>query len=85
MNAAEFNYTVYSFTLTATGASTVLQFSGRENPAWYLLDNVSVTGARRSYPEPSSLTLLGIGALGSRATPCVAGRRGTPEALMRAD
>jgi hypothetical protein len=60
LNAAAFPFTVYSFTVTATSSSTVLSFSGREVPAEYGLDNVSVTQIR----EPASLSLLGIGAAG---------------------
>lgn len=72
VNAAEFAFTVYSFTVTATSTSTVLSFSGREVPAEYGLDNVSVT--QNVIPEPASLSLLGIGMRGSWATPCSGGR-----------
>jgi hypothetical protein len=61
VNAAEFNYTLFSFTVAVTSSSTVLQFSGREVPSWYELDNVSVSSI---IPEPASLSLLGIGAAG---------------------
>jgi hypothetical protein len=45
VNAAEFPYTLYTFTATATSSSTTLQFNGREVPAWYDLDDVSVSPA----------------------------------------
>jgi len=42
VNQSSFGYTLYSYTVTATSASTVLAFYGRENPAFYDLDNVTV-------------------------------------------
>jgi hypothetical protein len=44
VNSSAFGYTLYSYTVLATSASTTLAFYGREVPAWYDLDNVSVTG-----------------------------------------
>ncbi len=61
LNSASFGYTLFSFSgLEATSSSTTLAFFGREVPAWYDLDNVSVS----SIPEPASLLLLGSALLG---------------------
>jgi hypothetical protein len=42
VNAAAFGYTLETLTVTATSSSTTLAFFGREVPAWYDLDDVSV-------------------------------------------
>jgi hypothetical protein len=42
-DAPMFNYTHYTFTFTATGSSTPLQFGFRNSPDWFYLDDVSVT------------------------------------------
>ena len=42
-NAPAQNYTEYSFTVTATGSTSTLQFSAENNPSQWDLDNVSVT------------------------------------------
>jgi len=65
VDASAFGYTQYTYTVAATSSSTTLAFYGRENPSWYDLDNVSVTGqAGSAVPEPSSLLLLGSGLAG---------------------
>jgi hypothetical protein len=42
-DAPAFNFTHYTFTFTATGSSTDLQFGTRNSPDWFYLDDVSVT------------------------------------------
>ncbi len=52
----------FSFTETGTGNDTIL-FSFRDDPGFISLDNVSVTPATGTTPEPSSWLLLGSGLL----------------------
>jgi hypothetical protein len=52
---------LYHFSVLATGASTLLEFDGRNDPTWLSLDDVSVDAAA---PEPGTLALLGFGCLG---------------------
>lgn len=59
VNVASFDYTEYTFSVVASGASTDLAFAGRENPAWYGLDNVSVVDV--TTPEPGFMLLLAVG------------------------
>jgi len=54
-------YTHYSFTLTATTASTALAFNFGSDPAFWDFDTVSVTEATTRAPEPGSLALLALG------------------------
>ena len=57
------NWTQFSFDVVGTGSDTIT-FAGRDDPAWMALDNVSVTPVGGgTTPEPSSLLLLGSGAL----------------------
>jgi hypothetical protein len=62
VNTDAFDWTLETFTATATSSSTVLAFNGREVPAWYGLDNVNVSAV----PEPGTWAMLlaGFGALG---------------------
>ena len=78
LDTGHFDYTEYSFSVVGTGSDT-LQFSGREVPGWFYLDDVSMTQAAAhgqrpnpppscssaSVPSPSSPT-LGDGVQGHR-------------------
>lgn len=62
VNASSFPYTEFTFDVVATGSSTTLAFAGREVPAWFSLDNVSVNpdpANDSTIPEPASVVLLG--------------------------
>jgi hypothetical protein len=52
-NAQPFGWTQYSFALQASGASTELKFTFRQDAAFWDLDAVTV-------PEPGSLALAGL-------------------------
>ncbi|BDI33603.1 hypothetical protein CCAX7_56540 [Capsulimonas corticalis] len=62
VDANGFSFTHYYFNETASDPFTAIQFSGRQDPAYYELDNVSVTPAS-TVPEPNSLAALGVGAV----------------------
>ncbi len=69
-NMASQGYTPYQFTVTATSSSTVLQLGFHNDPGFFFLDGVSLTGGPvNGVPEPAGLTLLALGlaALGGRA------------------
>jgi hypothetical protein len=57
VNADSFPFSLFSFDVVATSSSTALAFDGREVPAWYGLDNVSVT----SIPEARTWTMMLVG------------------------
>ncbi|HVX77216.1 MAG TPA: Ig-like domain-containing protein [Bradyrhizobium sp.] len=57
-NAAPFGYTEYTYTVTATGSTSTLQFSAKNDPSEFLLDNVSLTagtsgGGTSGNPPPA--------------------------------
>ena len=42
-NAAQSGYTEYTYTVTATGSTTTLEFSAANGPSQWDLDNISLT------------------------------------------
>ena len=64
IDAAPGTWAEYTFTgLIASGSSTVLEFTGRQDPEYLFLTDVSVTADSSTAPEPASLTLIGGGLL----------------------
>jgi hypothetical protein len=61
------NYTEYTGTVTATGTSTDLEFLGRQDPAYFALDDVSVTPTAVPLPAAAWLLLSGLVGVGVMA------------------
>jgi MYXO-CTERM domain-containing protein len=64
VNSAAHDYQQHDFFVTATTASTTIEFDSRNDPSYDALDNVSVSEAVSAAPEPTTLTLAGLNALG---------------------
>lgn len=59
-----FDFTLHSVDVIATSTTTAIAFTDRNDPGFFLLDDVSVTPtASTTAPEPASLALTGAGLL----------------------
>lgn len=67
VNVTPTTYTFEDFTVTATAASTTLDFTAASSNAAWLLDDVSVTAVTPAVPEPASLGLFAVAVLGLAA------------------
>ena len=56
----QLDYTQYTYTATATSASTALTFAGRTPPGYFILDDISVTDLGSPVPEASSILSFGL-------------------------
>ena len=54
------DYTQYTYTATATSASTALTFGGRSPSGYFYLDDISVTDLGSPVPEASSILSFGL-------------------------
>jgi hypothetical protein len=53
------SWTLYSFTVTATGSTSEIRIGGFDGPDYSWVDDVSLSAV----PEPASMAALGLGAL----------------------
>jgi len=60
-NPEAFGWTDYSKPFVATDTNTTLSFSFQQDPHYYYLDDVSVTGGSANVPEPGTMALFAIG------------------------
>jgi hypothetical protein len=58
-NATQSGYTQYTYTMTATGAASTLQFSARNDPSQWDLDNISLTASGTSSAPPPAAAPIG--------------------------
>jgi hypothetical protein len=58
------SYELEDFTVTATGTTTPIEFTGASDGGAWFLDDVSVTDEGPATPEPASVALFGSGPLG---------------------
>ncbi|MGA8758667.1 MAG: hypothetical protein WB611_20570 [Stellaceae bacterium] len=66
VNVTPTTYMFEDFTVTATAASTTLDFTAASSAGW-LLDDVSVTAVPAAVPEPPALGLFAVATLGLAA------------------
>ncbi|MBS1854120.1 MAG: PEP-CTERM sorting domain-containing protein [Acidobacteria bacterium] len=59
-NSGTFPYLLYTYSTVATSTSSTLTFSASQNPAFWVLDDVTVSPV----PEPGPVLLMGTGLIG---------------------
>lgn len=62
-DAPSFDYTQYVFAFVASGTTTPLVFTFQQDPAFWYLDDISVSDGTPA-PEPMTIALLGAGLAG---------------------
>jgi hypothetical protein len=64
-DAGSFGYQLFSYSVVASGATADLQFAFQQDPAYFRIDDISVTAAATETPEPATAAVmfLGVGAL----------------------
>jgi len=58
VNSTSNTWAQYTFTVTATGASTALEFTGRQDNSFLHLTDISVGSAAPATPAPGTLVLM---------------------------
>ncbi len=69
-NAAQSGYTEYTYSVTATGSSSTLEFSARNDPSQWDLDNVSLTATITTAP---TVTITSAGRTTNSAAQTITG------------
>ncbi len=67
-NANAFQYFNFSFTAPVSGSPSLLQFTFRQDPSYWHIDDISVEGLRGGVPEPATWAMLIFGFFAIGAT-----------------
>ena len=70
-NAPAQGYTEYTFTVTATGSTSTLEFDARQDPSHWNLDNISVTANGTSSTTAPAAPVIGTAAVNPNTDPTV--------------
>ena len=72
-NAAQSGYTEYTYTVTATGSTTTLEFSAANGPSQWDLDNISLTANSTSPADPPAAPVISTGVANSNESVTLTG------------
>ena len=72
-NAAQFGYTEYTYTVTATSSTTTLEFSAANIPSNWDLDNISLTANGTSTTTPPAAPVISSGVANSNESVTLTG------------